>query len=75
MLECKVCGTKFIATCKRHYIARENRVTGLVFGSVSEEVLYDAFDCPMCGSQIITKERKGNYIPFISTDEEDNNDE
>mgnify|MGYP006917407728 CR=1 FL=1 len=39
------------------------------------EGLYDAFDCPMCGCQVIAKERKREYIPFISTDEEDTDDE
>lgn len=65
MLECKVCGTKFNAIIERHYLARDNGKTGL----------YDAFDCPMCGCQVIAKERKREYIPFISTDEEDTDDE
>lgn len=51
--------------------------TGLAvaFGSTAEEGLYDTFDCPMCGCQVIAKERKRNYIPFISTDEEDADDD
>lgn len=65
MLECKVCGTKFNAIIERHYLARDN----------GKEGLYDAFDCPMCGCQVIAKERKREYIPFISTDEEDTDDE
>lgn len=32
-------------------------------------------DIPMCGCQVIAKERKRDYIPFISTDEEDENDD
>lgn len=73
MLECKVCGTKFNAIIERHYLARDNGKTGLAvaFGSTAEECLYDAFDCPMCGCQVIAKERKRDYIPFISTDKED----
>ena len=73
MLECKICGTKFNAIIERHYIARDNEKTGLAvaFGSTAEESLYDTFDCPMCGCQVIAKERKRDYIPFISTDEED----
>lgn len=72
MLECKVCGTKFNAIIERHYIARDNGKTGLAvaFGSTAEESLYDTFDCPMCGCQVIAKERKRDYIPFISTDQE-----
>lgn len=36
---------------------------------------FNAFDCPMCGCQVIAKERKRDYIPFISTDEEDADDD
>ena len=50
-------------------------VAGIAFGSTAEECLYDAFDCPMCGCQVIAKERKRDYIPFISTDEEDADDD
>lgn len=57
MLECKICGTKFNAVIERHYLARDNGKTGLAvaFGSTAEECLYDAFDCPMCGCQVIAK--------------------
>ena len=60
MLECKICGTKFNAIIEKHYLARDNGKTGLAvaFGSTAEECLYDAFDCPMCGCQVIAKERK-----------------
>lgn len=78
MLECKVCGTKFNAIIERHYIARDNGKTGLAvaFGSTAEENLYDSFDCPMCGCQVIAKERKRKFITYTpSDDQEDNNDE
>lgn len=77
MLECKVCGAKFNAIIERHYIARDNGKTGLVvsFGPTAEECLYDAFDCPMCGCQVIAKERKRDYIPFTFDNTEDDNDE
>lgn len=60
MLKCKICGTEFPAIRERHYIARDNGKTGLssAFGSNDEEKIYDSFDCPMCGSQIIAQERK-----------------
>lgn len=63
MLECKVCGTKFNAIIERHYLARDNGKIGLAvaFSSTTEEGLYDAFDCPMCGCQVIAKERKREY--------------
>lgn len=73
MLECKICGTKFNAVIKRHYLARDNGKTGLAvaFGSTAEECLYDAFDCPMCDCQVIAKERKRDYISFVKEDEDD----
>ena len=71
MLECKVCGCKFNAIIEKHYIARDNGKTGLAvaFGSTNEENLYDAFDCPMCGCQVVAKERKRNYTPYVETEE------
>ncbi len=38
---------------------------------IAEECLYDAFDCPMCGCQVIAKERKRDYISFVKEDEDD----
>ena len=59
MLKCKVCGTEFPAIEERHYIARDNSLTGaVVVISKDEEKIYDAYDCPMCGSQVIAQERK-----------------
>ena len=78
MLECKICGTKLNAIVERHYIARDNGQTGFVaaLSSNDEERLYDAFDCPACGCQIIAKERKRSYIPYIpDEDEEDENND
>lgn len=59
MLKCKICGTEFSAIKERHYIARDNGKTG-AFATLSkdEEKIYDAYDCPMCGSQVIAQERK-----------------
>lgn len=76
MLECKVCGCKFNAVAENHYIARDNEKTGLAtaFGPTNEEGLYDAFDCPMCGCQVIAKERKRIYIPFVKTEDETNDE-
>lgn len=74
MLECKVCGCKFNAIAEKHYIARDNGKTGLAvaFGSTNEEGLYDAFDCPMCGCQVIAKERKRDFVPYVETEDEEN---
>lgn len=64
MLKCKICGTEFPAVEERHYTARDNIRTG-AFTSISneEEKIYDAYDCPMCGSQIIAQERKRIFMP------------
>lgn len=63
MLECKVCGTKFKALAEKHYIAKDNARTGaIVVLSNDEEKIYDAYDCPICGSQIIAQERKRIFI-------------
>lgn len=77
MLERKICGTKFNAIIERHYIARDDGKTGLAvaFSSTTEEGLYDAFDCPMCGCQIIAKERKRDYIPYTPDKEEGDENE
>lgn len=63
MLKCKICGTEFSAIKERHYIARDNRKTGLssAFGSNDEEKIYDSFDCPMCGCQVVAQDRKRTY--------------
>ena len=64
MLKCKICGTEFPAIKERHYIVRDNNKTGaVVVFSKDEEKIYDAYDCPLCGSQIIAQERKRNFEP------------
>ena len=64
MLKCKICGTEFPSIKERHYIARDNNKTGaVVVFSKDEEKIYDAYDCPLCGSQIIAQERKRNFEP------------
>lgn len=63
MLKCKICGTEFPAIEERHYIARDNGKTGLssAFGSNDEEKIYDSFDCPICGFQLIAQGRKREF--------------
>ena len=60
MLECKICGCKFNAVEERHYISRDNGKSGLAvaFGSEPEEKLYDTFDCPSCGCQIVVRNER-----------------
>ena len=63
MLKCKICGTEFPAIKERHYITRDNGKTGLssAFGSNDEVKIYDSFDCPMCGCQVVAQDRKRIY--------------
>ncbi len=52
MFKCEVCGNEFEEEKENHYIARDK------MAMVGEPTVYDAYDCPKCGSQIIVKERK-----------------
>lgn len=61
MLKCKVCGHEFEPAIENHYIARNEGMTGLMLTAHEEETLYDAWDCPKCGSQYIAQERKREY--------------
>lgn len=59
MLKCKVCGIKFHPTTWRRYTVVDNKTTGVMAAIVGTEnpIIYDAFDCPNCGCQIIVNER------------------
>lgn len=77
MLKCTICGYEFPATYREHYIARDIGKSGLIasFGAEPEERLYDAFDCPVCHSQIVAQERKRVYsLAKYSKDEGVSND-
>lgn len=59
MMECKVGECKFVPRLESHYICRDNDVTGLsTINKKVEAKMYDAFDCPNCGCQVIAQERK-----------------
>lgn len=61
MPKCKICGNQFRATKEKHYIARDKGVVGGLNQAINgkgEEKLYDCFDCPECGCQVIAQERK-----------------
>lgn len=61
-IKCKVCDHEFDLTKDLHYIARGDGKNGLAaFSGGDETRLYDAFDCPACGCQIIIQERKRTY--------------
>ena len=72
MLKCKICGKEFEANLDRHYVARDNGKTGaLIALSNNEEKLYDAFDCPACGCQVVAQERKRDFIEEVEVIEEE----
>lgn len=59
MYKCKICDQEFELLATRHYVARDAGKSGLAaFAGGPEETLYDAFDCPFCGCQNVTQERK-----------------
>lgn len=62
-LKCEICETEFEPTKTKHYIA----VKGGVFALPT---YYDAFVCPQCGGQIITKERYRTAEDYIGELEE-----
>ena len=72
-IKCTVCGLEIIPEIKNHYISRNTIKTGLctVLGEDKEPELFDTFDCPQCGSQIVVKGRKR----AIESADVDNNDE
>lgn len=68
MIKCKVCGCEFTPVIDKHYIARDNGESGLTTAfKHTEGNLYDTFDCPACGCQIIAQERKRNYVPYTES--------
>jgi DNA-directed RNA polymerase subunit RPC12/RpoP len=43
----------------RRYTAVGNKITGVAaaLGGTEKPIIYDAFDCPSCGCQIVVNER------------------
>lgn len=71
MLKCKICGTEFPAIKEKHYIAKDPGTTGAVRAVYNnEEKIYDAYDCPICGCQIVAQDRKRTYRA-LEREEED----
>lgn len=76
MLKCKVCESGLVPSIDGHYIARDNGESGIAMViKTIEGKLYDAFDCPVCGCQIIAQERKRIYAQpnavVVDDDDED----
>lgn len=76
-IKCKVCGHEFTPVIDKHYITRDNGESGIstAFKHV-EGNMYDAFDCPACGCQVVAQERKRIFVDIsISEDVDDEKSE
>lgn len=74
-MKCNICGCVFPTVIDKHYVARDNGKTGIAaIVTHDEENLYDAFDCPACGCQMIAQERKRKH-EFANIDDEENEDD
>lgn len=73
MTTCKVCGRDFALMAEEHYVARNIEKQGVVPALVGQEEsqMYDAFDCPHCGCQNITQERKPVFNDLEEEEEEE----
>lgn len=71
-IKCKVCEYEFDAVRSGHYIVRDEGKSGLaaLSGGV-ESKIYDAFDCPVCGCQVVAQERKRAYVSVSKGGDED----
>lgn len=71
-LECKICGCEFNPIVERHYISRGEGKTGFAaaLAENDETKLFDAFDCPQCGCQIIAQSRKREWLESPIEDDE-----
>lgn len=57
-IKCRVCGFEWTPTKEDHYIAREGMQAIVFVKEPGEPVLYDAWDCPVCGAQFAVEGRK-----------------
>lgn len=79
-MKCNVCGCDFPPVIDKHYVSRDCCTTGVATVFRNDEVkIYDTFDCPNCGCQVIAQERKRpNFLQVVGTldaDEEDENEQ
>ena len=61
-IKCKVCKARFYPSAEHRYTSRDMSSTGISNIMHQDEVeLYDSFDCPICGCQMIVQKRKREY--------------
>ena len=75
-MKCRICGYEFVPTIRQHYISRDNDQTGIAAAfSKAKKSIYDTFDCPECGCQIIAQERKRTFIDVCFAEEVNDDDD
>lgn len=59
-LKCKICGAEFPISKENHRIACDFSKSGLAasLSTSNESALYDVYDCPACGCQVMAQMRK-----------------
>lgn len=64
-IKCLVCGNEFIPTKEGHYVCRDDVTQGGIGTAMvwnKESTLWDCWDCPVCGAQLIRgKQRFRKY--------------
>ena len=62
-IKCNVCDNQFVPLKKNRYTSIDKMERGLVtIMRDADTNMYDTFDCPKCGCQIIVQERKRKYV-------------
>ena len=60
-MKCKVCGKRFVPKSEKRYLITKTRsIADALSGG---ENVFECFDCPRCGCQIVVQERCANFIP------------
>lgn len=63
LTECEICGMKFLLNKKDIYMVK--KATSLSNALIGGGDIFDAIDCPTCGTQILLKIR----LPKLQTDD------
>ena len=69
MLKCKVCGKKFIPRKDKKYEIKR-RSENMMMDMFNRPVIYECFDCPRCGCQLVVNVRETETILEIKESED-----
>lgn len=61
MGKCKVCGVEFALKKENHYLCKGNVSVSDAFNG-KKAIVFEAFDCPICGCQNVVNERYVNMV-------------